>query len=77
MSESNHGKSWYNEARFATFKEADKLRKSIQARIDKLEESTGQVKVKRMADDTFIVKVRGLEKEKKSRKKGKNKRKKD
>ena len=72
MSNPSLGQPWRRAARFPDYSSADELRKSIQFEIDEKEHKGAQVKVKRMADDTFVVKVREPKEEKSTKKKKKS-----
>jgi hypothetical protein len=69
MDNSNFGQPWRNAGRFSDYNSADELRKSIQFEIDEKKHVGSQVKVRRMSDDTFVVKVREPKPEKKVKKK--------
>ena len=69
MDNPNLGQPWRKAGRFSDYNSADELRKSIQFEIDEKGHTGSQVKVHRMADDTFVVKVREPKPEKKSNKK--------
>jgi hypothetical protein len=72
MDNPGFGQPWRSAGRFSDYNSADELRKSIQFEIDEKKREGAQVKIKRMADDTFVVKVREPREEKKTKKKRKS-----